>query len=449
MKTIFISSFHPFISRNILYTPVISHILRERKDAQIVILVPDYKKEYFVKCFAGKRIAIEGVRTGGAPKFRTLFFKRMARMMLDTDTARIQKRSKLHIEGGLFYFLVSYIAVGFGKFRLFRSVLRFLDYWFADFERFNEALFRWKPDLIVATDVQNEYNVSLMQAARYYNIPAVAMVRSWDNLTSLQGMMRVAPKLLLVPTAQLKKEAILYHDIPEDYIRVVGIPHYDRYRGGVKIAREEFFNSMGLDPEKKLILYTTLGDRYLGTASVDQAVLEVLKHIDVNIVVRCHPGDTITLEHSFKTPATMIFDRPGVIFKQGNFGNREISADDDKKLEHELFYADVVVLCASTIAIDAAVFGAPAIGVAFSGTPASYWASPRRFYGYTHLKRVVKTGGIRLVGSKEELRREVDAYLRDPARDKKEREHMICQEDGFCDAESSERVARIITQEVL
>ena len=90
-----------------------------------------------------------------------------------------------------------------------------------------------------------------------------------------------------------------------------------------------------MDPQKKLILYTTLGDRYQGTASVDQAVLEVLKTFDANVVIRCHPGDTISLDDSFTPTARMVFDRPGVVFKETNFGDREISVEDDKKLEHE------------------------------------------------------------------------------------------------------------------
>lgn len=447
-KTIFISSFHPFISRNILSTPALSHILNMRSDARIVILVPDYKKKYFEKLFLRDQVVIQGVETAGAPRFRTLFFKRMSRAMLNTETARIQKRSKLHIEGGIFYFLASYIAVGLGKFTLFRGCARLLDYWSADFERFNEALFRWKPDLIVATDVQNEHNVSLLQAARYYKIPAIAMVRSWDNLTSMQGVMRMMPKILLVPTERLKKEAMEYHDVPQDRIRVVGIPHYDRYRKGRKMPREEFFRSMNINPAKKLILYTTLGDRYAGTASVDQAALDILKNIDANVIIRCHPGDTITLDDSFKTSATMVFDRPGVMFKEGNFGDREISPEDDRNLEHELFYADVVVLCASTIAVDAAIFDKPAIGIAFSGVSAPYWASPRRFYDYTHLRQIVKSGGIRLADSREKLLHEIREYLRDPLRDQDGRKKIVLRQGGFADMESSERVAKAIVNQI-
>lgn len=445
-KTIFISSFHPFISRNILSTPVISHVLKADNDYRIVMLVPDYKKEYFTKNFARDRVVIEGIRLGGRPKFRTLFFKRFAQAMLDTETTRIQKRSKLHNEGGILYFLGSYAAVGFGKFSLIRRLVRFLDYWYADFERFNEVLTKYKPDFVIATDVQNEYNVSLLQAARFYGIKAIAMVRSWDNLTSMQGVMRVTAQALLVPTTRLKEEAIRYHDVPQDRIRVVGIPHYDRYRAGEKMSREDFFKSMGVDPEKKLILYTTLGDRYKGTASVDQTVLEVLNTFDANVVIRCHPGDTITLDDLFKPTARMLFDRPGVVFNKTNFGDREISAEDDKKLEHELFYADAVIFCASTIAVDAALFGKPMIGVAFSENPVPYWASPVRFYDYTHLKGIVKSGGMCVARSREELAREIRECLGDPSSGQEGREKIVSMQGGFADAESSSRVAKTIIQ---
>ena len=66
MRTLFITSFHAHISRNILATPVLS-ILKSRQDLRLVILVPDYKVSYFEENFgppaSGGNVLIEGFKT--------------------------------------------------------------------------------------------------------------------------------------------------------------------------------------------------------------------------------------------------------------------------------------------------------------------------------------------------------------------------------------------------
>ena len=46
MKTVFISAFSNFVVRNILNTDFLS-ILKREKGLHVVLIVPDYKKEYF------------------------------------------------------------------------------------------------------------------------------------------------------------------------------------------------------------------------------------------------------------------------------------------------------------------------------------------------------------------------------------------------------------------
>ena len=61
MKTIFITSFHILISRNIIASPAMD-ILRRDQNLRIIILVPERKREFFERTFGGGNVIIVGVR---------------------------------------------------------------------------------------------------------------------------------------------------------------------------------------------------------------------------------------------------------------------------------------------------------------------------------------------------------------------------------------------------
>src|SRR3989344_879784 len=256
MQTVFVTSFHPHISRNILRTDVLE-ILRHTHALRVVLVVPDYKKEYFTANFGGANVIVEGVRLYQASRTtRGLFFKKLGLFLFDTGTARLKKRYKYYHEKGLLYFWFS-MALGFiGKSFLVRRVVRWLDFHFSPHGFFDGLIAHYQPQLIFSTDPQNENDVSLMQDARRARVPVLAMLRSWDNVT--QRVVRVLPDRLLVGSDTIKDEAISFYRFPENKIVVVGNPHYDRYRAGPTKSKEEFFAEFGMDPQKKLIVYAPI-----------------------------------------------------------------------------------------------------------------------------------------------------------------------------------------------
>ena len=59
MKTVFITSFHILISRNILAAGIPRLLVAE--GFRVVVLVPEYKLTYFRERFAGPNVLIEGI----------------------------------------------------------------------------------------------------------------------------------------------------------------------------------------------------------------------------------------------------------------------------------------------------------------------------------------------------------------------------------------------------
>ncbi|MBI2055591.1 MAG: glycosyltransferase, partial [Candidatus Sungbacteria bacterium] len=226
-KTIFITSFHVLISRNILSTAIIP--ILQWGGVRIVVLVPEYKKDYFEKHFAGSNIIIEGI-PANQPSQRLfgLMFKRLFQMMLPTRSIRILQGYRIYLGKGRWYRLFYGLAQFLGRRLWVIRMARFLDFHLSPRGTFRAPLEHYRPDIVFSTDVQNENDVVLMHDARRRRIPIVGMVRSWDNLTVL-GLIRFLPDRLLATSETMRAEAVRYNGMSPERITVAGIPHYDRY----------------------------------------------------------------------------------------------------------------------------------------------------------------------------------------------------------------------------
>lgn len=440
MKTLFVTSFHPHISRNILATSAF-RILASRTDLRIIVLVPDYKADYFKKKFNSGNVIIEGVKPYQASaKFRGLFLKKLAVFFFNTDTARARKRYEYFCEGKYGYYCISRIAGSLARSSMMRHAIRLADYYFSPKNFFANLYDRYLPDLVFSTDVQNENDTSAMQDARQRGIPTAGMIRSWDNPT--QRPIRIFPDTLFVGSDTLKEEVIQYSGYPADRIKVVGNPHYDRYLLGPSITQEKFFSQFGLDPARRTILYAPVGDHLLKHNDVDEFVMNILAHTGEQVLVRFPPDEGVRLI-DFVKPPQMGYDRPGVGFAPSSFSDREITPEDDQRLIDSLFYCAMAITGPTSIPLDAALMGEPSVMVNFYPTPRAFCG---RILGHecSHIKKLISTGGVRCVRSREELFKAIDDYFRDPSQDAAGREKMRALWFSHADGHAGERLAREI-----
>lgn len=417
MKTIFITSFHAYISRNILATDFLS-AFKSRDDLEIVILVPAYKRDYFIKNFGSRNIKIEGIDTGQASGHKIgLFFKRLGRYLFDNETGRTTRNYKFYRDRKIFNFLFALLMGKLGRSFSLRSCVRFFDYHLSPKGFFLDLLEEYKPALIFSTDVQNENDVSLMHDAKTKNIPVVAMVRSWDNPSKYT--LRVFPKWLLVTSETLKEEVTAFYRFPEEKIFVVGFPHYGRYSKAPITKKAEFFAKLGLNPNKRLILFSPAGDDLIKYNDYDQNIMEILSGIDANILVRFPPDSFVKLTNFLK-PANMVIDIPGFVFNKSEVHNREISRADDDRLIDSIYYSDIVITGPTSICLDSIFFDRPVIAPDFYPTKRNFYDT---LYGYRyyHFLKLLRTGGVRYVKSRDAFLSAIEAYFKNPALDRDKR----------------------------
>lgn len=139
-----------------------------------------------------------------------------------------------------------------------------------------------------------------------------------------------------------------------------------------------------------------------------------------------------------------------VVVDTGGAYIHEKKEEGNADLIRSLYWSDVVITAASTVAIDGAMLGKPVVCVAFDGATkkASYWESVERFFDcYTHVEALAETKGVRVVRSPQEFVRAVKEYLKTPSLDTKGRERI---REYFAPyiGQSSERLSHLLSEEL-
>ncbi len=441
MKTIFISCFHPYTSRNILATDAFG-LLAARNDMRIVLFVHAIKKDYIEKKFGSPHVIIEPIALDAPSKrLSTLVMKRIAKYCLGSNSVRIQRYMKWKFEKKYWFFLFSLASAALSRSRAARSTMRAIDYATAKKDRYKKYFDMYHPDAVVITDILNERDVEFAQNARFFSVPVIGMVRSWDNLT-LHGFMRILPDQLLVAGPEIKKQAEHINDCPQNSVTITGIPHYDNYFKGAAISRSDFFTAMRLTDVQPLLLYAPIGDFYIANNTTDAYVVSLLASMDAQTIVRFSPTVPVNnMEIAAPQNQKVVFDRPGVNFVKGDIGNQELSPEDDARFLQELVFSDVIICGPSTVALDAISVDKPVIIINFHPDQRGYYDGIARRYDYDHFRFAISLGAFRVARSPEELRSLIAAYYADPLRDREQRKKL---RDAYCgpiDGKSGERVA--------
>lgn len=443
MKTIFITSFHSHISRNILLSDFFER-LRAKKDLRIILVVPIFKAEYFKRTFGGENIFVEGVPLYRASKtFLGLFFKRLSRTFFDTGTTRGKRKYKFYWDRKYLYFIGSGFVSFFGRSFFMQNIIRKLDYSFSPRGFFYDLLKKYSPALIFSTDIHNENDVALMQNARRHGIRILGMWRSWDNPT--QQMLRVFPERLICGSEELKKESIELHGYPETKIVITGHPHYDRYLRAPLSARRLFFKRFAIDPGKPFILFAPGGDKIIKINDADLFVLEILESLSHQVLVRYPPGEDMKLIDRKKWPDRIVFDKPGYRFSgRPDF---EIRKSDDENLIDQVYYSSMVITGPTSIPLDAALMDKPVIVTDMYPTVRNKYEGGWGFL-LDHINMLLKTRGVWHVQTKEQFIEAIESYLKNHAIHKDGRAKIREIWFSHADGKASDRLAEAILKEL-
>ena len=469
MKTIFISAYNPFISRNILNTDVLNG-LRKRPNLRIVILAPANKTEFLKKYYEGENVVVEGVDAESVYRSASnKFWYRLAFLLQNSQYVRDQRGERLwrnrNILGYLNYFWVSLWSAILSRIPLTRKAYRFFDYKFSSKSFFSEYFQKYSSSLVFSTDIFGETDILLLREAKSRKILSVGMVRSWDNPTT-KGILRLIPDKIIVNGLVAKEELINFHDCKEKDILVAGLPQFDNWLSGPTISREDFFKKIGADPAKRLILFAPAGSILSDT---DWQLCQILKDAinngslpdNIQFLVRNHPHHPADFSQFGEDPR-FIFEVPGArnniqevkLSETGSSDKNdrlrnyaEFNPDDNDHLRNSVYYSDIVMYVATSLGLDAAVYDKPQIMISFDGwEKRPYVRSVRRFNREDCLANLVKLGGTSVVTGKEDWIKLVNQYLKDPTLDGNGRKKIIERQMYKLDGKAGQRIAEAIIE---
>lgn len=227
---------------------------------------------------------------------------------------------------------------------------------------------------------------------RRHRIKSLAMVISWDNLTS-KGTMNADHDYTLVWNDFMKKEFLRFYSIfkpAKPKVVAVGIPRFDCYfdnrfkKPNIK-ARKQFNASL----ENRIILIATSALRHFPNQL--DVIADILRFAkaegNVHVLIRCHPADEVELYSQLSGEDIVTIWRPKNLPGAGSdrFYNWFPELDFLDSLSRMLQICDVCIQFASTMKLDAAACGKHVISIAYDGDNRIHHRhSVKRLYNYDH-----------------------------------------------------------------
>jgi hypothetical protein len=362
-------------------------------------------------------------------------------------------RHLLDKKGGVNYQLQKEVGRAFAKLgmgKLLDQAVRSLVLKKATSDEAATRLRESRPVFIMSMGPHQHLEPYVINAAIQSGIPTGAYITSWDNLSTKNRLLH-AYDAYFVWTQWMAEELRELEYGRKINIMVVGAPQYDVFfNDAFYMSREEFCAQEGLSPELPFIVAALGMANGIDESHLAEKVSEMVaagELGDVQLLVRPHPY--FHSDGTLRERLQKYGRRIKVQMRQDLAVPREERCDGEGDIRtwvNTFRHAAVVVHLCSTVAIDAAAFDVPSVCLDFDPTPGGERTELVKEINrvWSHYRRVVATGGMRLAGDWLEVRDALRAYLKDRSLDRIERRRMFETVAGPVDGRGSARLANAI-----
>jgi hypothetical protein len=286
-----------------------------------------------------------------------------------------------------------------------------------------------------------------LRACKNKGLKMLTAILSFDNITK-RGWIPVAYDAYMVwnkyNLAELHR---IYPLTQHKEVTITGAPQFDFYfQEKYLLPLEEWKQIVGLENinERKIILYAG------GPQALFPNEPQYLKHIDEAIsngkiegnpivLFRCHPVDKI------ERWKEAIGNSPNIVFDSSWTGKQHLTHtnimdEDIAKLCSTLAHTDVHVNLCSTMTVDGSIYNKPQIGPAYDDIAPSKASLLEAMYWQEHFIPIMKTNGLSLARSKEQLVAFINEALHMPQEMTKASKRIVDEIITFSDGKSTERL---------
>ncbi len=313
-------------------------------------------------------------------------------------------------------------------------------------ERFRAS----RPNVVVTTGPYRFDEPAVAAAAKAEGIPVLALITSWDNL-STKSRMVLKYDGYLVWSEQMRRE--LHHFCPASRGRpvfVIGAPQFDVFfQPRFRQSRAAFCAAHGLDPARPIILYGLGSPNFLHEhhGAVQLAERLVAGELgDVQMLVRPHP-----LFDTGEDTAELRRFGPRVVIQRTGAAGVPLTARSQSEAQivewvSTYAHAAVVVNLSSTVTVDAAILDRPVVNLDYDPEP----GQPNQAlvkdvnHLWTHFRPIAESGGVWLTNDLAETVRAVQTYLRAPELHCEKRRWIAQYVCGELDGHAGRRLAEAV-----
>jgi CDP-glycerol glycerophosphotransferase (TagB/SpsB family) len=467
MKTIMLVINQGFTTRYLLRSNIF-HILK-RSGVRIIILSPAAKENYFIKEFFGENVYHELYEP---KKYRD----KKSKIYQFFTHARLYSFNSKYYNNFTNYWRVQYFKsrenVSFVKktldlmlkltiFILSRSMVArkiFTKIESLITQEIHRPIFRkYKPDIVITTSMGTlPYDRFIMQEAKKNGSKIVSLILSWDNTTT-KGISGAPVDYVVAWTEIMRNELIKYHDLPSNRIFVGGVVQYEEYfKKNNLTTKKDLFKQLHLARDKKTIFFCLESPTaYKWNPDILHILAEKIKNNEITspcqLIVRPHPiyfrvdGKKLAYEKDLnelkkieKEYSFIKFDYPEIL---SNCISHDMPESETYKLGALIKYSDVLLCFYSSMNIEASIFDTPIINIELyhkRNLPNKVMAN------HAHNKRVLSTGGVKSVTTRDELIKSINNYLDNPNLDSKGRSLIAEQETGINRGFASQEIANYL-----
>lgn len=310
-------------------------------------------------------------------------------------------------------------------------------------------------DVLFVTNQKSALSSPTVLATKSLKIPSVVFIFSWDNLTTKGRFL--SPFDHFFVWGDIMKEELLkfYPEIAEKRISIVGTPQFNSYfNKEFHQDKDTFCKEHGLNPNEPIILYsggtpdTTPQDQDY-TAALGKIVTENPKLNNVQIILRPSPADDGTrFQDALKRyPNIKLLNPIWAHSHTSNWDKLLPQKSDRSLLLNTLLHSDIVINTASTMTIDAFLFGKPVINTAFDSKPYVLGIHIKDcYYKFEHYLPVVNTQAAKIVYEEKDFEQAILDYLENPNQDADNRELLLNQEIGVPVQKSNQVILENLVQ---
>ncbi|MBC7842656.1 MAG: hypothetical protein H7099_10095 [Gemmatimonadaceae bacterium] len=314
------------------------------------------------------------------------------------------------------------------------------------------------PDLVLVPSPGFRHeDQTLLRAANGLQVPTLAVVSSWDNLTG-RGAMKVQPQEFCVWNAPMVSHALRYHRVDPSRVHITGAAQFDTYaRTADMYSRAEVEEQLGVAPGRVIITYLTAAgfhdaERHDLTAFIDaMRQRTVLFQHNAILVIRVHPHENARLYHQFVDGHSVILDPnlPNEIVShvEPQAGPRSPAMARELWKASLLSAADVVFAsCATTALIESCIFDRPSFlitPVNRPGVDAAMQSLAREQLAYTHQIEAQEIGAISRPRDIDALMAGMAYALDHPEHLREERSRLVERMCYRIDGQASARILNV------